>query len=147
MAFMVVCAGVKAEFISTYQLIEFHEETWKRMLLLALDHGWKPGGTVPDPVWAKTWKKWGFDSNYKCEDYGKMVSDADAAGIADALERALADSGVEWAKISGAPRPALMSDSFDDRQVMRANRGVDPALVKEMIGFLRKGWFSFCWDD
>lgn len=60
----------------------FNVWSWAHILQLAVAHGWKPTGTVHEAP------EWG--GNYWSND-GQEVTDADAAAIADAIERALPD--------------------------------------------------------
>ena len=96
-----------------YNLIGAHNDfrvgsgTWGRILRVALDHGWEPAGTlapnigshdengewVPDDI-GSAWDGTYFFNNYQ------IVTEEDAAALANALERALpdipdADPGVE----------------------------------------------------
>jgi hypothetical protein len=76
---------------------------WGTALKLAWEHGWEPAGTKPpeftvyasdgvtvDEVATRSWRHCyaNWDGGYFSNDY-QVVSDEDAANIADALERAL----------------------------------------------------------
>src|SRR5262245_28054528 len=65
------------------------------MLVLAERYGWQPWGTTPpdeDAVEAGLWrgKRSDWDGRY-LPAYGQQVTEADAKGLASALERALPD--------------------------------------------------------
>lgn len=60
---------------------------WSEILMIAFGNGWRPLGTLP-PICDQDSLKWG--GNYTSNDTQLIVGE-DAAGIADALERALPD--------------------------------------------------------
>jgi hypothetical protein len=71
--------------------LQCDDDCFLALLDLAEDHGWKPNGTFtpllnlrPDPSWSGTY--------YPAA--GQYITPADAANIADALERAL--HAIHW---------------------------------------------------
>jgi len=116
---------------------------WEQILKLARENGWQPIGTSPDPVWRDVWDKYGnFSPNYNCEESGKIVSAADAAALADALEQASKHP------LSAFPKgPVLLREGMTANECRLANAKLDADFLPEFIGFLRKGEFSFFWDD
>jgi hypothetical protein len=116
---------------------------WEQILQLARENGWQPLGTSPDPIWKDVWDRYGnFSANYDCEVCGKIVSAADAATLADALEQP-----------SKRPLPAsrkgplLLSEGMPADACRMVNAALDAAFLPEVIAFLRNGEFSFFWDD
>src|SRR5215212_473280 len=77
----------------------FSSTAWSKMLMLAYNYGWKPQGTEPllwydengelDKQRSPDPDEWD-PSNYGTNDH-QLVTEADAANIADALQRALND--------------------------------------------------------
>ncbi|MCA1562650.1 MAG: hypothetical protein LC753_06445 [Acidobacteria bacterium] len=69
-------------------------EVWRTLQTLARDHGWVPAGTSPDSSQPEQSdeRRAGTDTSYEPTDwaFAKLVSGADAAAVADGLERALA---------------------------------------------------------
>jgi len=70
---------------------------WAETLSLAYKHGWQPAGTV-DPLYESICspdKYPEYNSNWEGENYsinmGQLVTEEDALGIAEALERAIND--------------------------------------------------------
>jgi hypothetical protein len=43
--------------------------------------------------------------------------------------------------------PVLLRDGMTANALAAANRGVSPEFLRDFIAFLRKGCFSFAWDD
>ena len=90
----------------------FSHRAWGTVLKLAWEHGWEPAGTKP-PEWAayapdgvtvdevatraERQRHANWDGIY-CSNNHQVVSDEDAANIADALERALDDVPDEGAE-------------------------------------------------
>lgn len=77
----------------------FSNTSWREMLKVAYEYGWKPAGTEPgewiDPETGELDKRLSpdpdeWDGNYFSNDC-QWVTEEDAAHIADALERALKD--------------------------------------------------------
>src|SRR5262245_55203115 len=67
---------------------------WKRALDLGIQHGWRPMGTVPSESSRSAWEEFGrFENDYQPSDwqYCKQFLAEDAANLADALQRAMAD--------------------------------------------------------
>ncbi|MFL6350507.1 MAG: hypothetical protein ACJ74Z_01460 [Bryobacteraceae bacterium] len=107
--------------------------------------GWQPLGTTPDPLSAHHWgDSRGFPGNYDCDERGKVVSANDAAALADALETALASTKPLPAITN---RPVLIREGMTGVQCRQANADLGSDLLAEFIDFLRKGQFSFFWDD
>jgi hypothetical protein len=77
----------------------FSNTSWRKMLELAYEYGWKPAGTEPgqwvDPSTGELIEQLSpdpdeWDGNYRTN-ASQWVTDEDAAHIADALEQALDD--------------------------------------------------------
>jgi hypothetical protein len=116
---------------------------WDQALGVARQHGWQPMGTSPARFWEELWEKHGsFPGDYESYDYGKMISAQDASALADALELA-AQQGLS------APQtgPILLREGMTAQEHRWANNPLGSDFVKEFIAFLRKGEFSFYWDD
>jgi hypothetical protein len=99
--------------------------------------------TRPDPVWQAQSEEFGTTSgDYRCEEYGKLICCDDANAIADALERAALGP-------LPAPRvgPVLIREDMTAEQHPLANVLLSRGFLEEFISFLRKGEFSFFWDD
>ena len=116
---------------------------WEQTLGLAAENGWRPLGTSPDPVWRDVWDKHGnFSPDYQCEECGKIISAADAAALADALEQA------SKGQLPAFPKgPVVLREGMMANECRLANAKLDANFLVEFIGFLRKGEFSFFWDD
>jgi hypothetical protein len=116
---------------------------WEQVLQLARENGWQPLGTRPDPVWKQVWDEYGgFSRDYQCEDRGKVVSAADAAAIADSLERASTHP------VPVFPQgPMLLREGMTAEDYRRANAELNSDFLADFIEFLRNGEFSFFWDD
>lgn len=64
---------------------------WRRALVLARSHGWRPAGTLPPPEpWDAATPAW--QGRYEPA-AGQEVSRPDARSLADSLERAAAEGG------------------------------------------------------
>jgi hypothetical protein len=116
---------------------------WDEALEVARQHGWQPMGTSPAPSWKELWQKdGGFPGDYESDDYGKMISARDASALADALELA-AQLGLP------APRTGavLLQEGETAEEHRWANTPFSPAFAEKFVSFLRKGEFSFYWDD
>jgi hypothetical protein len=116
---------------------------WGQILRLARENGWPPLGTSPDSIWKDVWDRYGnFSGNYECEDCGKIISAADAAALADALEQP------SKRPLPAFPKgPVLLCEGMTADKCRMANAALDAAFLPEFIAFLRKGEFSFFWDD
>jgi hypothetical protein len=80
--------------------------------------------------------------NYECEDCGTIISAADAADLADALEQP------SKRPLPAFPKgPVLLCEGMTADKCRMANAALDAAFLPEFIAFLRKGEFSFFWDD
>jgi hypothetical protein len=128
----------------------FSNSAWCAVLELAYEHGWEPAGTkapeftfyapdgvTVDEVETRTWRQLYRDWNGSY--FGnafQVVSDEDAANIAEALERALDDVSDE-----GGGRHLL-----PPAQHQAARRGElsqeDKDYLQEFIKFCRAGAFS-----
>jgi hypothetical protein len=115
---------------------------WEQILQLARENGWRPLGTNPYPVWSDVDKQRNFSGNYECDDGGKIISAADAAALADALERACKHP------LPAFPRgPVLLREGMNANACRLANAELDADFLAEFIAFLRNCEFSFLWDD
>jgi hypothetical protein len=119
------------------------EKVWEQVLQLADEHGWRSLGTKPDPLWKHVWDEWrNFVPNYECEDWGKTVSADDAAALADALKQA------SQHPLPALPKgPVLLREGMTANECRRASAELDADFLEEFVAFLRKGEFSFYWDD
>jgi len=115
---------------------------WEQTLQLAQNHGWQPLGTSPDPVWRDQSNEETFSGDYACEDATKIISAPDAAALADALER-IAKQPIAATKIG----PVLIRESMTAGRYSMANAPLGLDFLSAFIDFLRKGEFSFFWDD
>ena len=121
----------------------YNHQTWCGLLELARTHGWKPAGTeAPSEYPEDHW-----DGNYT-SNASQCISAADAASIADALDRALLDPEM-WRRVYGDdPFGESESCPFGGGDPLpRAARPPGPAdnaWIKELISFCRKG---FIWID
>ena len=116
---------------------------WEQILQLGRENGWQPLGTSPDTVWKRLWDEYGrFAGDYECDEWGKNLSAVDAAGLADALERASKQPLPTFPK-----GPVLLREGMTTDQCRRANFELDADFLTEFIEFLRNGEFSFFWDD
>jgi hypothetical protein len=136
------CGGGRGR--SKFRYFCCHGAVWDQLLDLSRAHGWQPQGTTLDPVWKKLTTEHAvkFNSNYHPEEYGKIVSSRDGASMADALERAAA---IRLPKPFG--KSTLIVEGMTSDQHRMANADLSAAIVRDFIGFLRKGKFSFFWDD
>jgi hypothetical protein len=66
----------------------FRVGTWGSLLRMAYSYGWEPAGTQPGPVYGDSDRLW--DGDYFTNS-GQVLTNEDAAALADALERALLD--------------------------------------------------------
>jgi hypothetical protein len=142
MAFIVEMAGGRPD---TPQFRHFScgAAAWDQVLEVARHQGWQPLGTSPDPVWKAQWERYGrFSGDYRCDEYGKVISTDDAAALANALERAIVKP------LPAARRgPVLIREGMTAEQFQSANTQFGTGFLKEFIAFLRNGEFSFFWDD
>jgi hypothetical protein len=88
------------------------------------------------------WGEMSHLGGYDCADYGKVISARDASALAEALELA-AQQGLP------APRtgPVLLREGMTAEEHRWANAPLGPDFVHQFVAFLRKGEFSFYWDD
>lgn len=124
------------------------KRTWEEALDLAREHGWKPMGTVPSEpeVWSSQKP---FDPSYKPYDFcfEKVVKSEDALNLATALGKVC--ERMEAGDLRSEPRsgPVYIQERMTGRDFLRANTGVNPTFLESFTDFLRKGGFSFGWDD
>jgi hypothetical protein len=137
----------------------FNNATWREVLKLAYDYGWKPAGTepgrwidemgeldkqmCPDP---ETWESMDYFSNGY-----QWVTDEDAGNIAEALERALEDIpdedtvGVLAASLSFDPVGGEVSgiDTEQEKNLTPLDwfSGEYKQMVREFIDYCRAGEF------
>lgn len=124
-------------------------ELWYAVLALGRKSGWLPMGTVPAPRCNEEWQRRGrFDNGYDPDIwlYAKQLEAADTAELADALERALGDSGAGETMqfISALPRVA---PRVRDGGCERVHERLSHAFLREFIAFLRKGPLELAWAD
>jgi hypothetical protein len=117
--------------------------TWRQVLQLGIDLGWKPAGTSSDDAGRSGREQpGGLSPDYECDDWGKSVSTADAAALADALERASRQPLPKFER-----GPTLLREGMTADEVRMANANLDAGFLKELMQFLRRGEFTFLWDD
>jgi hypothetical protein len=116
----------------------FSNYAWRAALELAHEHGWEPTGTevpeitvyAPDDTtideeatWVERQAYGDWEGDYFYTD-GRLVTDADAANIADALERALdyvpEEGGFAKPVLTAAQWQALMHGELSDEEIMEA---------------------------
>ncbi len=146
-------------------------EVWRTLQDVAKEHGWVPEGTSLSPK-AERWdtvnaelanrgilssasaaarhsrlQRAKLDVGYEPEEwaYAKLVSHADAAAMADALDRSLAEAtwDEEERRIVG---PTYIREVMTREEFIAANRAPSAPLVREFVAFLRRGPFKFAWD-
>ena len=100
---------------------------WWHLLNLATNQGWKPLGTLPPP--GHTAENW--DGNYYGND-GQTVKTEDAASLADAVERLLADRDREKVAQDVAH---LMQKTLDDETIASSSDARD--VLKYPLAFVR----------
>ncbi len=112
---------------------------WANMLNLAEQYGWQKSGTVvqQDSSWCGT---------YLTND-GQLVTTADAANLASALERALPDLSDDVTDLTPLPQSPLeafvrVRQRQSRAKLLRMFGGEDKAYLKEFIVFCRKGGFE-----
>jgi hypothetical protein len=117
---------------------------WSSTLELGKANGWLPAGALPSP--GSFWKKDLFEASYQPTDWGyaKMMAGPDASNLADALERFLDGGSPVQTK---EPAPVLLREAMTAEELEAANRSASAGFLREFIAFLRKGPFSFAWDD
>jgi hypothetical protein len=133
--------------------------TWRMVLTLAINHGWKPAGTEPpEPTffredgtvdeemteaYRQAYEDWNA-TNYYTNDF-QWVTDEDAANIADALERALThvpDERTMAMKAALTPS-GVPFDVLEHLTPLDWCSGADgKAHIREFIDFCRTG--AFC---
>jgi hypothetical protein len=133
--------------------------TWRMVLTLAINHGWKPAGTeLPDiaffskdgtvdeeksEAYRQAYEDWNA-TNYYTNDF-QWVTDEDAANIADALERALThvpDERTMAMKAALTPS-GVPFDVLEHLTPLDWCSGADgKAHIREFIDFCRTG--AFC---
>jgi hypothetical protein len=116
---------------------------WRQVLQLGLDWGWQPAGTSSDNAWKNDWEQYGrFSADYECDEWGKSVSAADATALAEALERASRQPLPKFER-----GPTLLREDVTADEARMANANLDAGSLGELIRFLRRGEFTFLWDD
>jgi hypothetical protein len=133
--------------------------TWRMVLTLAINHGWKPAGTEPPDIafiskdgtvdeakteaYRQAYEDWNA-TNYYTSDF-QRVTDEDAANIADALERALTlvpDERTVAMKAALTPS-GIPFDVLEHLTPLDWCSGADgKAHIREFIDFCRTG--AFC---
>jgi hypothetical protein len=120
--------------------------TWSFLLCLAEAYGWGPAGTTL-PSKSRRSRKW--EGGYASSD-GQQVNADDAAALAHALEKAVADRGY-------ARRARVVNDNLNRESREAASRElgedippeewdedyrVDKAFLKTAAAFCRRGLFK-----
>ena len=131
-----------------YRFFTCNDKAWFGLLELARELGWRPLGTVP-----RTPSDWSaskpFEPTYKPYDwcFEKKVMAADARNLAKALERAC--ERMISGELAPMPHrgPAYIIEGLTAEGLRRANAGITPELLEELIHFLRGGGFYFGWAD
>jgi hypothetical protein len=137
---------------------------WGNLLNLAREYGWEPAGTEPPSVTVKnpdgsidhemsaiySWSYGGWDGTYFTNNC-QLVTDEDAASIAEALEQALGDipdeGTVETVRVINLD-PSLDAGSKDPdhdapvRSVEKFGGSHGKQLVKDFIVYCRAGGFA-----
>lgn len=127
-----------------------HDKVWKELLQLGQAHGWRPAGTVPDSGSKVRWDEDGkFSGDYKPVDwlYCKTVLAEDAAAWAEALELVRTKLRKHELKVFAAPKPILLVEGMTKEEFRRINSGITEKFLTKFLIFLRKGAFSFTYDD
>ena len=144
----------------------FSHTSWRKMLELACEYGWKPAGTEPgrwvDPSTGELDEQLSPDPDEWDGDYFgncfQWVTDEDAAHIADALDLALDDipefdTGEKWVEYGPTDMPTgLVERSLVEQgfTVSGPNRslspleffsGEDKQLIRGFIAYCRAGTF------
>jgi hypothetical protein len=118
-----------------------HQQAWRVFQALAREYGWEPAGTVRCEGWTG---EQADEPSYEPHSWRcKRVTRADAAAWARALERALPVLASD--ETESTPVTIVPSLGVDGQR--QARRGVSQPLAREFIAFLRRGPFSFLWDD
>jgi len=112
-------------------------------LQLARNWDWHPRGANPADRKDKCNHRGKFTGDYDCDDWSKTVLAADAAALADALER----TSKQLLPAPTQRRPVLLRDAMTSEEYRMANAELGTDFLAEFIIFLRKGEFSFFWDD
>jgi len=127
----------------------FDRTTWGKLLKLAYLYGWEPLGTEPggwiDPEtgpWYYSPDEW--DGNYTSNDL-QVVTEEDAARIADALDNALEDipdHNVSEARVEHGPVSLfdLFRDRTDPLEYFSGAGGKQ--RVRDFVAFCRAGAFT-----
>jgi hypothetical protein len=144
----------------------FSNTSWRKVLELAFEYGWKPAGTEPgrwvDPSTGELDKQMSpnpdeWDGTYFGNE-SQWVTDEDAAHIADALEQALDDipdfdTGEKWVMYGPTNVPtspverSLVEEGFavsgpnGSLSPLEYFSGEDKQLVRDFIPFCRTGAF------
>jgi hypothetical protein len=126
-----------------YRHFSCHGKVWGQILQLANEWGWKQLGTTPDGDWGRD--HWGdaFIGDYRPGNAGKIVSAEDGRSLAEALGRAVGNS-VRFPAIDGL---VLIVECMTPEEYRMANAPLSVDLLEDFVHFLRKGEFSFFWDD
>ena len=123
--------------------------TFELMRDLAERNGWSPIGTAPPPRHESPWAEQGaFDPSYKVEDYPfvKLVTAEDARNWAAALEKAARSLGSGILPLTG-PGTNVLSDRYNLEVITHLRFGVRGGFIKRFATFLRRGGFTFLWED
>ena len=117
---------------------------WGKTLALARMYGWKPAGTLPPGDWADEEEGRAWSGDYFTNS-GQKVTAADAAQLADALERALDDVPdfyAAWHKaVEGKDGGPLIPVGVN-LSPLEALSGENKPAVEEFIAFCRQGSFQ-----
>ena len=131
-----------------FRSFDCHGSTWDRLLSLMKQYGWKPrGAQVNQFSWDPSRP---HTDSYEPMDYlrgSTIVGPDDAADMAAALEKALADMRSRKLAPRKESKPLLLSDSMTVEQFRAINRDLDEGLLNEFQAFVRKGPFRVNWDD
>jgi hypothetical protein len=134
-----------------YRFFSCRGEIWKHTLDLGFRYGWKPMGTVPAESSCRQWEKLGrFENNYQPEEWGycKQFQVEDAASLADALQLYLRSVKAGDVDMERPTLPTLLSSSVTRMEEFDlANRNLSVEFLESFIKFLRRGPFTFAWDD
>src|SRR6476620_2118619 len=110
-----------------------HGNVWPELLELGRRYGWKPLGTLPDPDFWREKDTDKFVGTYDCDEDGKLLTDQDSKGLADALDRALGEMQDGGLKPIERPRSVLIRDDMTRTEYERANSGIDPRFLEQFI--------------
>lgn len=112
-------------------------------------YGWKPAGTVPDPLASRRedYEKF-FKPNYDPDAwaYCKCISDTDAKNLSTSLAKAVIAIHNGDAILPLRPRQTVIGDNLSVDDMTRINLP-DEVLVSKFVEFTAQGGFAFAWDD